>query len=102
MWYIITIEKMTRQKEIKKMTVEMYLLNNGLKKWEKGDKRRIYINDLSVVKSDKYTPNPKSLRKVTMYYDINADKFFYSGVTSSNEDVVNNIINGIREDAALC
>ena len=67
------------------MTVEEYLKNvKGLNTWYKGNYKRIYINDLehemSVV-----TPNPKSFRKCTLFYDCVKKEFVWQGLTSSRE-----------------
>ena len=89
------------KKGVKKMTVEEYLVEKkGLKVWEKYGKKRIYINDLTSVDIDKYTSNPKSYRRASMYYDINEDKFVYSCSSSIEADLIA-CINGIRESAKV-
>lgn len=86
--------------KVKKMTIEKYLVKEkGLKIWKKDDKKRIYINDLSVVGIEKYTCNPKGFKRVSMYYDVVADEFITSGVTSSGKSIVKELIAGIREEA---
>lgn len=90
-------------KEEKIVNIEEYLVEKkGLKVWEKGDKKRVYIDDLNLVGIERYTPNPKSFRKVSMYYDVIEDKFVVSGSTSSRKSTIEELINGIREDAKAC
>ena len=89
-------------KEKNDMTIEEYLKSKGLKVWEKGEMKRIYINDLSVVGLEKYTDNPKGFRKVSMYYDVATNHFFSSGVTGSRKNTITELINGIRMDAEAC
>lgn len=71
----------------------------GLKVWEKGEHKRIYINDLKVVGIENYTNNPKGFKGVKMYYDVNSDKFVMQGVTSSREETMRELIKGIRAEA---
>lgn len=72
--------------------VEEYLLGLGLRVWEKGNHRRIYINDLKVVgllEVEKH--NPKAFRRESMYYDCIKEKFVYNvsrSAVSTMEDLI--------------
>lgn len=81
-------------------TVESYLLEKGLKIWTKGENKRIYINDLNVIGIEKVSNNPKGYRKVTMVYDIVADKFSWNGSTNSMDATIEQLIALIRSEVA--
>lgn len=79
--------------------VANYLLDKGLKVWEGGSNKRIYINDFSVVGIERFTPNPKSFKKATMYYDLSNGRFYPSNVQRSNESTMDELIAAIRAEA---
>lgn len=81
------------------MTVKEYLINKGLKVWEKGNNERIYINDLEIVGISEVTINPKAYRKVSCYYDCKTDEFVFSGLTSSRKETANKLVELIRNNA---
>lgn len=83
-----------------KKTIENYLLNLGvgLKVWEKGDKRRIYINNLEDVGLAEVESNPKQFRKYSMWFNCETGNFNYN-VSRSVESVMEAVIELIKERA---
>ena len=82
------------------MTVEEKLNEMGCKTWEKGDKKRVYINDLKVI-SDKLgyeLNNPKIFNKTKIYYDVVEDSFSFD-CQNSVEKYVREVIKMIRAAA---
>jgi len=81
-------------------TVTTYLEKLGLKVWEKGEHKRVYINDLMLVGLEEVCKsNTKRIAKNTMYYNIVQDTFCYD-VSSSVEQHMIALENKIREDAS--
>ena len=82
-------------------TVEEYLKSTGLKVWEKGSHKRIYINDLISLgfAKDFNKSTQKSLsRGITLYYECNEDAFYYTA-SSSRKEHVKELIAKIRNSA---
>ena len=79
------------------MKVEEKLIEAGCKVWEKGEMRRVYINDIAAL-CEKFgiLTNAKRINKtVKMHYDCVTDTFSYSS-SSSYESTVNELIEAIR------
>ena len=82
-------------------TVEEYLKSTGLKVWEKGSHKRIYINDLISLgfAKDFNKSTQKTLsRGITLYYECNEDAFYYTA-SSSRKEHVKELIAKIRNSA---
>lgn len=96
----ICLSFLYKNKEEKKVTVEEKLNNLGCKTWEKGEKKRVYINDLGAVaaKLGYKMTNNKIFKRTDIYYDVKADKFCFN-CTSSVESSVREVIKLIREAA---
>ena len=110
-WAIVREEKVTISVGLKRAwaeakapngkTVEEYLKSTGLKVWEKGSHKRIYINDLISLgfAKDFNKSTQKSLsRGITLYYECNEDAFYYTA-SSSRKEHVKELIAKIRNSA---
>ena len=81
----------------KEMGIEEKLVEAGCKVWEKGEMRRIYINDVAVL-CEKFgiLTNAKRINKtVKMHYDCVTDTFSYSS-NNSYKETVEELISAIR------
>ena len=81
----------------KEMGIEEKLVEAGCKVWEKGEMRRIYINDVAVL-CEKFgiLTNAKRINKtVKMHYDCVTDTFSYSS-SNSYKETVKELISAIR------
>lgn len=81
----------------KEMGIEEKLVEAGYKIWEKGEMKRVYINDIATL-CEKYgiLTNAKRINKtVKMYYDCKTDTFNYSA-TNSYESTIKELIASIR------
>jgi hypothetical protein len=66
----------------------------GLTVWKE---KRIYINNLAeIFDLEKYTPNPKSFRKFSAYYDIEKDAFYHDS-HGSRKETLQQALNDFRE-----
>ena len=102
--------------EVKSQTLDKKLIALGGKLWEKGDKKRIYLNSnvlisvyfsyISFYKSgyvsycQGFSNNVansivSTIQAATMYYDLNDNTFKF---TSSNSDLMNEIVSKIRKN----
>lgn len=78
------------------MTVKKVLIGRGFKVWAKGGYERIYIDNLCneiQEMADKMAPltNVKGfVRKVSVYYDCQTEKFVWSGLTGSRQATADN------------
>ena len=91
MTYSVYNKSIVKNKEEQKMkkSVKEKLIGFGLKVWEKGETRRIYINDLSEVanKLGYEMVNPKLFKKTSIYYDCVTEKFSFDCQSSVKESV---------------
>lgn len=88
-------------------TMKELLLSKGLKVWQKKDEsgnvtvERIYINDLTVIGLEKVTENVRGFKKVSIYFDVLKNEFFYNGLYgSSTKKVVDEVIENLKKELA--
>ena len=77
--------------------MENYLISKGLKVWEKGEYKRIYI-DVCEFGIEKFTINPKSFKGISIYYNCKDDKFYFS-VSNSRKSTISEYIDYLRNEA---
>ena len=82
-----------------KKSVEEKLISFGLKVWEKGEMRRIYIDDLGEIanKLGYEMHNPKLFKKTSIYYDCVSEKFSFN-CQSSVKECVREVIALLRKE----
>ncbi len=74
-------------------TVAEKLIEMGFKVWEKGNNKRIYINNLTKFVAENVA---KMLKNVTVYYNVVDKKIYWQNSTSSRQHMIDELCTAIK------